>query len=102
MNNIKNLHDVSALYFFVFAFAYIVMALAFRNGFYMDVSSVAIRILDIPFAMVSLLYGGSTLYLQIGDEEDEGASPWIMVIVAISLLLFGLVVFINFAFPSVI
>ncbi|MBU0727175.1 hypothetical protein KKA95_00655 [Patescibacteria group bacterium] len=99
MNKAKNLHDVSAIYFFILAFVYVFAALSFRNGFMIDVSSIAIRILDIPFAMVALMYGGSTLYMQISGD-DEGASPWVMVIFAIALLLFGLVVFLNFAFQS--
>jgi len=102
MNKLKNLHDVSALYFFAFAFAYIILALAFRNGVYTDMAMIGMKIFDIPFAAVSLLYGTSTLYLQLADTEDEEGSPWIMVIAAFSLLLFGLVVFVNFAFPSII
>ena len=100
MNNIKNLHDVSAIYFFILAFIYIFAALAFRNGFIPDIASIAMRVLDIPFAFIALMYGGSTLYLQIGGKDDETLSPWIIVVFAISLLLFGAVVFVNFAFPS--
>jgi len=102
MNKLKNLHDVSALYFFALAFTYIVLALAFRNGAYTDWAMVGMKILDIPFAAVALLYGSSTLYLQLTDSDEEETSPWIMVVVAFSLLLFGLVVFVNFAFPSII
>ena len=100
MSNAKSLHDVSAIYFFILAFIYIFAVLAFRNGVMLDVASVAMRILDIPFAMVALMYGGSTLYMQVGEEDEEETSPWAMVIFAICLLLFGFVVFPNFAFPS--
>ena len=102
MNNVKNLHDVSAVYFFILAFIYVFAALAFRNGFFVDIASIALRILDMPFAMVALMYGASTLYMQIGEEEGEEdtTNPWVMVIFAVSLILFGFVVFLNFAFPS--
>jgi len=102
MNSLKNLHEVSAIYFFILAFAYIVCALMFRNGLYADWSLILMRIMDMPFALVALLYGSTTLYLQLesGEKEDEETSPWIMVIFAVCLLLFGLVVFVNFAFPS--
>lgn len=100
MTNAKNLHDVSATYFFIIAFIYVFAALSFRNNFMVDYSTVAMRILDIPFAMVSLMYGASTLYLQIGSNNEEDANPWVMVIFAISILLFAFVVFLNFAFPS--
>ncbi len=102
MDKIKNLHSVSSVYFFILALIYIVMVLAFRNGFLADFFLALMRIMDIPFAFVSLLYGGSTLALQMnmGREEDEGSSPWILVVLAVCLLLFGAVVFANFAFPS--
>jgi len=102
MNKIKNLHSVASVYFFIFALAYGVMALAFRNAFMAEFFLDIMRILDIPFAFVSLLYGFSTLALQLNLEKDEsgGVSPWILVILTVCLLLFGGVIFINFAFPS--
>ncbi len=100
MEKVKNLHDVSAIYFFIIAFIYIFAALSFRNGFLVDYSAIAMRILDIPFALVSLMYGTSTLYLQIGSNDEETTNPWVMIIFAISILLFAFVVFLNFAFPS--
>lgn len=102
MDKIKNLHSVSAFYFFVLAMAYMIMVLAFRNGFLAEFFFAIMRILDIPFAFVSLLYGGTTLVIQINSNrrEEEGSSPWVLVIFLVCLLLFGGVVFINFGFPS--
>jgi hypothetical protein len=100
MSNAKNLHDISAIYFFIFAFIYVFAVLAFRNGVMVDIATTAMRIFDIPFAMVALMYGGSTLYMQVSEEDEEETSPWAMVIFAACLLLFGFVVFLNFAFPS--
>jgi len=102
MDKIKSLHSVSSFYFFVFALAYVVMALAFRNEFMPDLTFSLMRILDVPFAFVSLLYGFSTLAMQmsVARDEEEGLSPWILVVLVICLLLFGLVLFANFAFPS--
>jgi len=101
MGNAKNIHDVSAVYFFIIALIYVFAVLAFRNGVMVDLASVAMRVLDIPFALVALMYGGSTLYMQVSEEEEEEeTSPWAMVIFAVCLLLFGFVVFLNFAFPS--
>jgi hypothetical protein len=59
-----------------------------------------IRVMDIPFALVALLYAGTSLYIQISHGHEERESPLLMVIFAVSLLLFGLVVFVNFAFPG--
>jgi len=102
MDKIKSLHSVSSVYFFILAFAYVVMVLAFRNGFMADFFLAIMRILDIPFAFVSLLYGGSTLALQmnVGRDEEGGTSPWALIIFVLALILFIGVVFVNFAFPS--
>lgn len=99
MNSLKNLHEVSAIYFFVLAFVYAIAGLAFRNNLIVDPALLAMRILDMPFALMALLYGGSALYLEL-NEGEETATPWSIVVVAGSILLFGLVVFVNFAFPS--
>ena len=98
MENIKTFHNVSAMYFFLLAFIYVIAVLCFRNGFMPDLASVAMRILDVPFAMVALMYGGTSLYIQIAGEEET--SPWAIVIFAICILLFGVVLFMNYAFPS--
>jgi hypothetical protein len=102
MDKIKSLHSVSSVYFFILAFAYVVMVLAFRNGFMADFFLALMRILDIPFAFVSLLYGGTTLALQmnVGRDEESRTSSWAIIIFLIALVLFAGVVFVNFTFPS--
>jgi len=76
------------------------MVLAFRNGYLADFFLSIMRILDIPFAFIALMYGGTTLALQLNMEKEEGTSPWVIIIFAGGLLLFAGVVFVNFAFPS--
>ncbi len=100
MGKIQNLHDVSAIYFFLLALAYVAMALAFRNDYMGEFFLSIMRILDMPFAFVSLMYGGTTLAIQLDMEKEEGTSPWVIVIFAVCLVLFAGVVFLNFAFPS--
>lgn len=100
MNTTKNLHNVSANLFFFLAFFYVFAALAFRNDFYASVMIFFMRLLDVPFASIALLYGGSGLYLQINEGKEDSGSAWSIVIFAACLLLFGAVVFVNFAFPS--
>ena len=100
MSTTKNLHDVSANLFFVFAFLFIGAALAFRNQFHADAMIFLMRLLDIPFAFIGLLYGGSGLYLQVNEGKEDEGSVWGIIIFALCLLLFGAVVFVNFAFPS--
>ncbi|MFH0837677.1 MAG: hypothetical protein V1880_00205 [Patescibacteria group bacterium] len=99
MDSLKNLHEVSAKCFFVLAFAYAFSALAFRNGFFENGSLLFMQIMDVPFAFVALLYGGSALALEL-NEGEETPTAWSVLVVAACILLFGAVVFVNFAFPS--
>lgn len=101
METTRNLHGVTANLFFAIALVMMVAALAFRNGQMVSLATFLIRILDVPFALVALLYGGSGLYLQI-NEGRETSSVWGILVVAVCILMFGLVVFVNFAFPSIL
>jgi hypothetical protein len=100
MSTVKNIHSVSASFFFILAFFYVFAGLAFRNDFNVNLMVFLMRLLDIPFAFIALLYGGSGLYLQINEGKEDTASAWSIVILAICLILFAGVLFLNFAFPS--
>lgn len=100
MDTTKSLHNISANLFFLLAFVYVFAALAFRNDFMASFMIFLMRLLDIPFAFIALLYGGTGLYLQISEGKEETGSAWGIVIFAACLILFGAVIFVNFAFPS--
>jgi uncharacterized RDD family membrane protein YckC len=100
MDTTKKIHDVSAALFFLLAFGYLFAALAFRNGYYPSLMIFGMRLLDIPFAALSLLYGGTGLHLQINEAKEDADSVWGILIFALCLVLFGIVVFMNLAFPS--
>lgn len=100
MSTTKTLHNVSANLFFLFAFVYVFSALAFRNDFNASFMIFLMRLLDVPFALIALLYGGSGLYLQVSEGKEDTGSVWSIIIFAVCLLMFGAVVFVNFAFPS--
>ena len=100
METSKKIHEVSAALFFFLAFVYVFAALALRNDAMPSFMIFLMRLLDIPFAFIGLLYGGSGLYLQINEDREDADSPWNILIFAICLILFGLVVFVNLAFLS--
>jgi len=101
MYKLKNLQDASSFWFFVLAFFYVAMVLALRNGYLADFFLSLMRILDLPFAFIALLYGGTTLTLQLNfDQTDEMRSfGWMLSIFILCLLLFGAVIIMNFGFP---
>lgn len=100
MQTIRNLHDVGAFLFFVFGFYFILLVLLFRNDWYSSQALLLMRLSDIPFASVALIYGGTGLYLQLEPKDDEMTSPWGVIILAGCLILFASVLFLNFAFPT--
>ena len=104
MEKIKNIHDASSFWFFVTAFLYVAMVLALRNGYLADFVLGMMRILDMPFALVSLLYGITTLLLQLEyDEEGEVKNTgWFLAICITGMVLFAIVAFMNFAMPALI
>ena len=100
MDTTKKIHEVSAALFFLLAFGYMFAALAFRNDYFAAFMIFLMRILDMPFAFIALLYGGTGLHLQINEAKEDSDSVWGIVIFAVCLVLFGAVVFVNLAFPS--
>ncbi len=103
MEKIKNLNTVSQFLFFLMAFLYIALVLAFRNGFMADLNVVLMRVLDLPFAFIALVYGGSTLALQFSFDKGGNLKSfgWSVGIFVVCLGLFTTVAIINFAFPAV-
>lgn len=99
MSTIKNLHQVGAVLFFILAFTYMFLVLLVRGDYYLSEAIFLMRILDIPFALFSLVYGGSSLYLQVNEGRKNESILGILVF-AVCILLFSMVVFMNFAFPS--
>ena len=100
MDTTKKIHDVSASLFFLFAFAYVFAALAFRNDYWPSLMIFGMRLLDLPFAALSLIYGGTGLFLQVNEAKEDSDSVWGILIFAICLVLFAAAVFVNLAFPS--
>lgn len=101
MQTTQDLHDTGAFYFFLLAFAYAIAMYMFKNTYLAEWALLFMRVFDMPLLLVSLIYGGTSLILQINQGHEVQSSPWNMIILAASVLLFALGVFINFAFPSI-
>jgi len=99
---IEQVHNTSVFFFFLIAFIYVLAVLLFRNDVYAGLSLIIMRVLDVPFAAIALTYGATSLILQIEEDKKDETSPWVMVIVAVSLIMFIAVATLNFAFPSVL
>ncbi len=100
MSSLKNIHAASAILFFVMAAFYVAAGLMFRNGVYAAETLAFMRSADIPLALFGLTYGASSLIGQMSTDPEEPLSPWGIAIVAAAITLFGLVVFLDLAFPG--
>lgn len=90
-----DLQAVSTVYFFVFGSIYFCLALFFHNGYEGPYIYTFFNILDIPFALASLLYAGTSLKLSF-LENDIHSRLWDILLLALGLILFLLVLYVNF------
>lgn len=72
---------------------HIVTGLAFSNGYYLPYSMIVNRILDIPFAIIAVIYGFSTIYLELEENTHKTAK---IIFIIFTLLIFSTLIYINF------
>lgn len=99
MQTLKNLNQISAFFFFVFAGGYIAMALLLRNGVMSETFLNLMFLLDLPAAFVALLYGGTSMGLQISQGREK-PSPWIMLVAFLGLGLLTALVLVQLMVPG--
>ena len=94
----ENLKKVALLIFIFIGLAHIISGLMVSNGYLPTISLTINRVLDIPFAMTALIYAFATLHTGIPETKRKPAS---MAFIAISILIFIILAYINFLVPDV-
>jgi hypothetical protein len=69
----------------------------FANDYLMPTSMVVNRVLDIPFAIMGLIYAFMTIYTGIGEKSRK--LPGIIMI-GVTLLIFAVLIYINLFIPD--
>lgn len=98
MDFVKDIHRVGMPMFLFLVLFYVVAGLLFRNGYFQPELLLWMRLLDMPFALVGLVYGVSGLYLQLNQHKSH--PTWSAVFIGMAIILFVVVVFLNLAFPT--
>lgn len=76
---------------------HILSGLMFANNFFMPTSMVLNRVLDIPFAMMALVYGLLSVYVNI-DEKARNMPK--IAFIAICAIIFLLLLYVNLFIPD--
>ncbi len=97
MKTAENIKKVALVFFIVLGLAHIISGLMFSNNYFMPVSLVVNRVLDIPFAMSALIYGLSTIYTGLGDKKHQTMN---IIFIVFSVLVFLVLIYINLLIPD--
>ncbi len=110
MKFLRNLHTASELLFFIIGSAMLIAYLFYKNNFYSYSSEIFLRLADIPFALVGILFALTSLRISVNEQlssfdqkkKDELVeAPMVdAVLIIISFILFLTVLFMNFAVPD--
>lgn len=97
MKTAENIQKVALVLFILLGTTHIISGLMLANGYFMPTSLVVNRVLDIPFAMMAVIYAFMTLYT--GMDEKSRKVPGI-IFITLSLLIFLLLIYINLFIPD--
>ncbi|QQR83879.1 hypothetical protein IPJ72_01580 [Candidatus Peregrinibacteria bacterium] len=98
MDLLKHIHRAAGGIFLFLLLSYVAAGFLIQNGYLQPVLIFWMRLFDIPLVLTGLLYGVSGLYSQLNQHKSH--PTWNAVFIAVSILLFLSVVFLNLAFPT--
>lgn len=83
--------------FVILGILHILSGLMFANEYLLPTSMIVNRVLDIPFAMMAVIYGFMNMYTNL--DENSRKIPGIAFLV-ISVIIFVLLIYINLLIPD--
>lgn len=89
MNTIENIKKIALIFFIVLGMAHIASSLMAANHYFLPFSMFISRILDIPFAMIALVYGLVSLRSTIKEKYHKMAD--VSIVIACFIVFVGLV-----------
>ena len=97
MKTAENLKKVSLLLFIVLGLAHILSGLMMTNSYFLPLSFIVNHVLDIPFAMIALIYGLSSIRVGLKDGSHKAVN---ILFIVLSLLIFAGLIYINVFVPD--
>jgi len=109
MKFLNNLHAVTEFLFFLLGGLLLFAFVLLRNNFFVFEAEIFLRLADIPFAMICILFASTSIRLSLTydfirkNPDKEPNMPMLDIsLIVIGLVLFTLVLFVNFAFKDLV
>lgn len=96
MNQIKNIQIVSGCLFYILGFFAFSLIFLIHNQSFANMPLIILKSIDLPFALVGLLYGLSSLRLSLGKEKKSEIMDASLLFIGV--FLFMILVYFNFGF----
>lgn len=93
----KNIQKVSLFFFIGIGLLHILSGLFIANGHFKEHSIIINRILDLPFLITALLYGASSIKINLQSESEKTDNTIIITCIVLILIAF----YINFFVPEI-
>lgn len=100
METVRNIQKISLIFFIIVGSIHILSGLMLQQETAIKFANAMNRVLDMPFIIVALTYGGSSVYLQCASQEKNNTALKI-VLLSIATLLILIALYINFFIPDV-
>lgn len=100
MHQLKNIQNISGLFFYLLGLIIFGLILMIHNGFYAELPVIILKSLDLPFMFVALLYGLSGFRLSLGDELKSDTIDAVLIFGGV--FAFMAMLYLNFAFQDFI
>jgi len=94
---LKTLRQVSLIFFVILGGTHILTGLFSSQSLFLPISNIVNRILDIPFAIIATIFGLSQVRL---NSESPTRKLYFILMIIISLLVLGLLLYINLLIPD--
>ncbi|EKD47927.1 MAG: hypothetical protein ACD_65C00216G0013 [uncultured bacterium] len=96
---LQNINRISFLFFAVLGATHLLAMLSISNGYMAETAKAIYQILDIPFLLATLIYGGSAFKIGL---NKIGLRSQVLTTILVTLLsiIFLLTLYINFFFPD--
>ena len=98
MNTIENIKKIALIFFIVLGMAHIGGSLMGANRYFLPFPSIISRILDVPFAMITLIYGLVSVRANMTKEKNHKMAN--IAIVTACFIIFAGLVYISFFIPD--
>ncbi len=96
-DSLRTLRQVSLVFFFIIGLSHILTGLLVSNNLLLPLSNTINRILDIPFALLGVIYGLSQGRIA---SNSPNRKYYLILISVITILVLGLLLYINLLIPD--